>query len=206
LAVGYAAAANGLYSVAIGSSVTATGSVSIAFGFNTTTQAAYEEVIGQYNRATGSETATIWKGDTANPIFVIGIGTSGQSANALMVFQDGQMLVDGGTTVAIPAGNASLTAMGTSTTSNDAALSATNSSGASLLYVRDDGNVGIGTTSPQAPLDINGYARLSLNSSQPVACSTANRGSIALNHLAEMCACNGSNWIFADSTGASCSW
>jgi Chaperone of endosialidase len=38
--------------------------------------------------------------------------------------------------------------MGTSTTSGDAALNATNSSGTSLLYVRDDGNVGIGTTAP----------------------------------------------------------
>jgi hypothetical protein len=68
------------------------------------------------------------------------------------------------------------------------------------------GNVGIGTSSPQATLDVNGYARLTLRSSQPVACSSGNAGAIALNHLAQMCACNGTSWIFADSVGAACSW
>jgi trimeric autotransporter adhesin len=68
------------------------------------------------------------------------------------------------------------------------------------------GNVGIGTTAPQATLDVNGYARLALNSSQPVACSGTNQGAVALNHLAQMCACNGSSWIFADSVGGTCSW
>jgi hypothetical protein len=67
------------------------------------------------------------------------------------------------------------------------------------------GNVGIGTTSPQATLDVNGYARLSLNSSQPAACSSSNPGAIALNHLAQICVCNGAAWQF-DSTGAVCSW
>jgi len=55
-------------------------------------------------------------------------------------------------------------------------------------------------------LNVNGYARLSLNSSAPVPCSGANQGAIALTHLARMCACNGSRWIFADSTGAVCNW
>lgn len=83
---------------------------------------------------------------------------------------------------------------------------AQNASGVSLVKITDTGNVGIGTTGPQATLDVNGYARLKLNSSQPVVCSSTNQGAIALNHLAQMCACNGSSWIFADSTGAACSW
>jgi hypothetical protein len=74
------------------------------------------------------------------------------------------------------------------------------------LYINTSGNVGIGTNAPQATLDVTGYARLSLNSSQPVACSSTNQGAFALNHLAQACACNGSTWIFADSTGAACSW
>jgi hypothetical protein len=73
-------------------------------------------------------------------------------------------------------------------------------------YINSSGHVGIGTASPQATLDVNGYARLTLQSSQPVACSSTNQGAIALNHLAQMCACNGSSWIFADSVGAACSW
>jgi hypothetical protein len=74
------------------------------------------------------------------------------------------------------------------------------------MVITHGGSVGIGTTSPQATLDVNGYARLKLQSSQPVACSSTNQGALALNHLAQMCACNGTSWIFADSVGASCSW
>jgi hypothetical protein len=76
----------------------------------------------------------------------------------------------------------------------------------SMSCFANNGNVGIGTTSPQATLDVSGYARLTLQSSQPVACSSTNQGAIALNHLAQACACNGTSWIFADSVGAACSW
>ena len=82
----------------------------------------------------------------------------------------------------------------------------TTNAGSILGVINASGSVGIGTTSPQATLDVNGYARLTLQSSQPVACAAGNAGAIALNHLAQMCACNGSSWIFADSVGAACSW
>ncbi len=74
------------------------------------------------------------------------------------------------------------------------------------MLINSSGQVGIGSTSPQATLDVNGYARLKLQSSQPVACSSTNQGALALNHLAQACACNGTSWIFADSVGAACSW
>jgi hypothetical protein len=82
----------------------------------------------------------------------------------------------------------------------------TANSGTLAMYISSLGNVGIGTITPQATLDVNGYARLTLQSSQPVACSSTNQGAIALNHLAQACACNGTSWIFADSVGAACSW
>ena len=66
-------------------------------------------------------------------------------------------------------------------------------------------NLGVGTTSPQATLDINGTARLAKYSSPPLACDAAHDGTIALTHLYRMCVCNGSSWV-QTSDGAGCSW
>ena len=73
------------------------------------------------------------------------------------------------------------------------------------LLAKGTGRVGVGSSSPQATMDIAGYARLSLNSSAPATCSSTNGGALALNHLAQICVCNGTAWNF-DSTGAACSW
>jgi hypothetical protein len=68
------------------------------------------------------------------------------------------------------------------------------------------GNVGIGTTTPQATLDVNGFAKLKLNSSAPVTCAAAYQGSLALTHLARMCVCDTTN-VWSDVvTGAACAW
>jgi hypothetical protein len=70
------------------------------------------------------------------------------------------------------------------------------------------GTVGIGTSSPQATLDINGYTRLAKNSSQPVACSSANDGAVALTHVYTLCICNGgsSSWVQSKDGSTACSW
>lgn len=49
-----------------------------------------------------------------------------------------------------------LTVVGSGTDSGGAAINATNSNNSSLFYVRNDGNVGIGTTSPSAQLHVIG--------------------------------------------------
>jgi hypothetical protein len=74
-----------------------------------------------------------------------------------------------------------------------------------LLYIGNSGNVGVGTESPQATLDVIGFTRLSLNSSAPAACSGLNAGAIALTHTAHICTCDGSQWNL-DSNGAACAW
>jgi len=58
--------------------------------------------------------------------------------------------------IGFEAGAADTTIKGTTADSSAASLEVTNSSNTSLLYVRNDGNVGIGTTSPTAPLDVYG--------------------------------------------------
>jgi hypothetical protein len=65
--------------------------------------------------------------------------------------------------------------------------------------------IGVGTTTPQATLDINGYARLSVNSSEPASCRASNKGAIALNNESHICICDGSSWKF-DSNGKACTW
>ncbi|MBI5004415.1 Ig-like domain-containing protein [Candidatus Kaiserbacteria bacterium] len=75
--------------------------------------------------------------------------------------------------------------------------------GVNLYYT--SGNVGIGTAAPVTTLDVNGYMRLAVQSSAPMACSATYDGVIALNSVGWVCICNGSTWI-ADSTGAACSW
>ena len=65
--------------------------------------------------------------------------------------------------------------------------------------------IGIGTPTPQATLDVNGFARLSVNSSEPASCQASTKGAIALNSASRICVCDGSGWKM-DSTGQACSW
>ena len=77
-----------------------------------------------------------------------------------------------------------------------------------LVLNPNGGNVGIGTTSPQATLDINGSMRLAKNSSQPVACSSTHDGQIALTHNYTLCICKGgsSSWVQSKDGSTACSW
>lgn len=69
-------------------------------------------------------------------------------------------------------------------------------------------NVGIGTTTPQAKLDINGFMRMSTNTAAPAACTVAINGSIALTSLFTTCACKGATttWVSTVDGIAACVW
>lgn len=53
-----------------------------------------------------------------------------------------------------------LTIKGGGTTSSSSSLNITNSVDSSMLFVRDDGNVGIGTTTPSSKLEITGDVKI----------------------------------------------
>ena len=80
--------------------------------------------------------------------------------------------------------------------------------GTDRLFVTNSGNVGIGTTSPVAALDINGAMKLAKNSLPPIACTSTADGAIALTSWHSMCVCKGSvsNWVQAADGLTSCSW
>lgn len=71
-----------------------------------------------------------------------------------------------------------------------------------------NGRVGIGSSTPAATLDVNGYMRLGKNASQPAACAATNDGAIALNHIYTLCICKGSasTWVTASDGATSCAW
>jgi hypothetical protein len=78
----------------------------------------------------------------------------------------------------------------------------------SRMTIKAGGNVGIGTTSPAATLDIAGFMRMTKNTSAPATCSATNDGSIALNHSYTLCICNGGSgaWVKASDGATSCAW
>lgn len=65
--------------------------------------------------------------------------------------------------------------------------------------------IGVGTASPKATLDVNGFARLTTNTSAPAVCEAANKGAIALNSASHLCICDGKSWNL-DSSGQACKW
>ncbi|MDZ4661788.1 MAG: hypothetical protein SGJ18_09230 [Pseudomonadota bacterium] len=79
---------------------------------------------------------------------------------------------------------------------------------ARMTIKQGTGNIGIGTASPVATLDINGYARLALNGAQPVACDAAHTGSIALTSTFRICVCKGSatTWVYTTDGATACVW
>ena len=80
--------------------------------------------------------------------------------------------------------------------------------GGEVLTLLGSGFVGIGTTSPKATLDVNGYAKLKTNSSAPVACSATYKGSIAYTGTTTnyLCFCDGTSWKQAHSPATACTW
>ena len=94
--------ASGTNSIAMGNSTTASGSAAVAFGSYTTATADESFVIGQYNVGGGSTSTWV----ATDPILEVGIGTSSSAkSDALVVYKNGNMAVQGSITVGQASGD-----------------------------------------------------------------------------------------------------
>lgn len=74
------------------------------------------------------------------------------------------------------------------------------------ITVHRGGNIGVGTTSPMATLDVNGTARLAKYSSPPLACDSDHDGTIALTSKNMTCVCDGAGWVRTADGTSPCTW
>jgi hypothetical protein len=121
---------------------------------------------GVFSRRTAAQVLTDIGAQAALTNPVTGTGTSGQVSfwNGTTTQTGDNGLFWDNTNKRLGIGTTSpgsrLVVQGSGTTSATSALNATNSASTSLLFVRDDGNVGIGITSPEESLHVVGNTRI----------------------------------------------
>ena len=81
------------------------------------------------------------------------------------------------------------------------------STGAVLTIDASD-NVGIGTTTPDATLDVAGSLRIRRQASgvQPSVCASGTEGALAITAGSRMCVCNGTGWVVTTDGSTACSF
>ena len=155
---GHSNIANGAQSAAFGGFTNTIGTNVAAFGHHTTAQSYASFVIGQYNEISGTTDSWV----AIDPLFVIGNGDAATANNAVTVLKNGNM----GIGISAPTEPLQVAGIIESTTGGfkfpDGTTQTTASvdtnlwtqSGNNLSYTT--GNVGIGTSSPSADLEIRG--------------------------------------------------
>lgn len=93
-AIGSSTTASANYSTAMGDDTTASGNFSTSIGRYTTAESSYSLVMGRYNETSTGYSGSAW--DSADPLFVIGNGSSSSDLNdAFVVHKNGEIKVTG---------------------------------------------------------------------------------------------------------------
>jgi hypothetical protein len=103
----------------------------------------------------------LWPDASGSYLYGTGIGIDVVAQGGTIRLTNGITAVEGWPGSA--AGTSALAVRGSNSTSANFAASFTNSGGTSLMAIRNDGRVGIGTSSPAYPLDVAGNSRLGGN-------------------------------------------
>ena len=137
--------------------VTSAGTVTQSTGLTASTTANVNELIVQAGSNQNSTPLTQWA-NGGGTIYTVNPGGTAVNNSDLVSKNDMTSILSANLGSYLPLAGGTLTGPLTGSTSDNtaAALSAVNSSSAPLLYVRNDGNVGIGTTNPLHTLEVNG--------------------------------------------------
>ena len=139
--------------------ISSTGNVGIGTTAPTTTLHVTNTAGGVISRFTGSA-ANLTLSETSGNYSILNSNSSAgitfEAANNITASGGVLNATTGMTVGANPYTSTSLLVTGKDSTSGTAGLNVQNSSSSSLIYARDDGNVGIGTTAPGYRLTVNG--------------------------------------------------
>lgn len=174
-----------------------TGQTNVAVGY----QSLSSTTTGSFNTAIGGYSAPSGQNNTALG-YKAGALLAGNSARNVVIGQQvaSTTLTTGTDNILI--GTSALVDTATGSTSNWLNIG-------NLLYGDlSSPKLGVNQSSPQATLDVNGFLRLAVNSSAPVACSASVNGAVAITSGFTLCICKGAAtaWVRSTDGTTACSW